>query len=328
MKFKVTEVLLNYGMPLVVRAKNEKGGEFIGVNYHDPEDGSPYSFYFVRPRPKILSEFLDQKIDLRYLITHGSYKAKYEASTWADVDEDFVAKTYEEVIPEDMLPEPRLFNPTPTPRSSAVDKRKILIDGRWDVADLSLFSDLVRDTYSFAYALTKSKVSLTLKSIFERYPWRGGSSSLAFFNSLSDFIKKDESVKVTKMQYASPGFLEFSLRSDVADLIKSLVIDINSNESSAGRAYDEARSYLRDKDWLTQSEEDIPDLTPEQIAEVEKIMSDLCEGLGLVDFKTHIFELSANNHLAGVKILLAFYRRLKKFADYSATGKAVEIFAA
>lgn len=327
MKMHVTEVLLNYGMPLIVMAKNDKGGRFIGVNYEDPEDGTPYSFYFVRPKPRTLTDFIDQKIDLRYVITHGSYKAKFNATTWGDVGEEFLVASFAEEISEDLLPAPRLFNPTPISRSSAVGKRKVLIDGRWDASDLSLFSDLIEDCYSFAYALTKDKANIRLKTIFQHYPWRGGSSSVGFFNDLGRFIRRDEGLKVTQMQYASPGFIEFSLREDVAELIKSLVVDINSPESSAGKAYKEARTYLRDKSWLTSSEQDIPKLSDVEVAEMKDIMDDLCSSLCLTDYRDHIFELSESNYLAGTKILLAFYRRLKKFADYSATGKAVEVFS-
>lgn len=326
MNVTISEVLLNYGMPLVVVAKNDKGGVLVGVNYFDPEDGEPYKFYFVQPKSKILSGFLEQKIDLRYLVLHGCYKQKFKADTWGDAGQQFKLEKLSEELTEEMLPAPRLFNPAPAPRSVAVTKRKIEIDGRWDVGDLSLFSDLVRDCYSFAYALTRNKPSLALKSIFQRFPWRGGSSSLNFFRSLSDNIRRDESMNVTRMQYASPGFIEFSLRDDVADLIKALVVDINLPDSLAGKSYKSARVYLRDKDWLTQSEDDIPVLTEMEKDELKEIIDNLCDCLGLVGYKGHISILSQGNELAGVKILLAFYRRLKKFADYSSTGKAVEIF--
>ncbi|SPO53208.1 conserved protein of unknown function [Pseudomonas sp. JV551A1] len=328
MKITVTQVLLNYGMPLVVLAKNEQGGVFLGINYDDPEDGTPYSFYFIRPRSKQLRSFMNQKVDLRYVILHGCYKQKYVASTWGDEKEEVTLGKLEIELTEEMLPAPRLFNPTPAPRSAAVTRRKIEIDGRWDVADLSLFSDLIRDCYAFGHALLRDTSTLALKQIFQHYPWRGGGSSLGFFRDLSDNINADELMKVTKMQYASPGFIEFSLRDDVADLIKTLIVEINLPESPAANSYYEAREYLRVRNWLTRSEDEIPDLSQDEKDRVKAIMDDLCEKFGLIDYRDHIFELSQNDELAGVKILLAFYRRLKKFADYSATGKAVEIFTA
>lgn len=325
MKLVISEVVLNYGTPLVVIARSERSEAFVGINYNDPEDGTPCSFYFVRPRSRFLNQFLEQKIDLRYLVIHGSYSRRLHAVTWGDLGEEVVCTKFVGELVEDMLPAPRLFNPNPLPRSQLVSRKKILIDGRWDVGDLSLFSDLIRDCYSFAHALIKGP-TLSLRMAFEHYPWRGGSSSLNFFREIGSAINSDERVKLTQMKYASPGFIEFSLREDVADLIKALVEDINLPESMAKSAYIEARSYLRSKDLLTRSEEDVRDFTEVEKAELNGVMNELCEAFGLSSYRENIIGLSQQDVLAGIKILLAFYRRLSKFADYSATGKAVGIF--
>ncbi|MGZ2928359.1 MULTISPECIES: hypothetical protein [Pseudomonas aeruginosa group] len=325
MKLTISEIVLNYDVPLVVMAKAEKGNTFVGINFEDKEDGTPCSFYFVQPRRKLLAQFMEQKVDLRYLVTHGSYSRKFTAKTWAELGSEVVCSKLEGSIEEDMLPAPRLFNPNPLPRSQAVSRKKIQIDGRWDVGDLSLFSDLIRDCYSFAHALIKGP-TLQLRTAFEHYPWRGGSSSLNFFKEIGEQINSDERVKLTRMQYASPGYIEFSLREDVSELIKDLIEDINLQDSLAKSSYDKARSYLRDKGWLRLAEEDLRGFTPVELVELDALLSELCEAFGLDGYKSNIVGLSRNNVLAGIKILLAFYRRLSKFADYSATGKAVEIF--
>lgn len=325
MKLTVTEIILNYNVPLVVMAKNSKEGVFVGINYGGEDDGVPCFFYFVQPRRKFLHQFLEQKIDLRYLITHGSYKRKFSANTWADLGSEVACSKLESEITEEMLPAPRLFNPNPVERSQAVSRKKIQIDGRWDVADLSLFSDLIRDCYSFTHALIKGPTR-QLRAAFEHYPWRGGSSSLNFFKEIGELVSSNERVKLTRMQYASPGYIEFSLRDDVSELIKDLVEDINLRESPAKLSYDKARNYLRDKGWLRLAEEDVRTFTSAEIVELDALLGELCESFGLDIYKDNIVGLSKNNVLAGIKILLAFYRRLSKFADYSATGKAVEIF--
>ncbi|UCR87217.1 hypothetical protein [Pseudomonas chlororaphis] len=321
----VYKVLLHYEVPLVVLAKNKQAQNYLGINYDDGEQAC--KFYFSRIAPDVLKLLLYEKIDVRYAVTRG-HKGKYElAELWGRIGE--TCKTIKtEEISEDLLPQPGMFLPGHAPLSSSSKVKIVDIDGRWEVSDLKKFSDLVQDCYAFGYALLGATGAVSkreIERVFHKYPWRGGFSSVNFFRSLYKGIPGQDRAQIKSIEYASPGFVEFVVNETVADSIRDLIIDLNDDESLATATYKDVYRRLQDKGWLGQSEDDLF-LHADEKEELRDLLGTACTAFGLNNYENHIIGLACEDMLASVKIVLAYYRRLKNLADYVATGKAQNVF--
>ena len=328
MKYKKIELiikkhLLIYDAPLVVYAEDQKGNPFIGINYGDGD--SSYLFYFSRIKESNFELFCQQRIDARYLVTNLRIGLPQFGEGWATLNDPISTISHTD-IDEDLLPESGMFIPQLEPTS--LSTRNISIDGRWGIEDMSRFSDLIQDSYAFVYALIGKGTSATkwkMGALFNRYPWRGGFSSVNFFNDLYKLIPINERAEIRSIKYASPGTIRMNMDDDVADLIRSFVDDLNNQESIGRAAYKEARDYLKAKGWLGKAKDDIEFLAQDKERLLEYIVK-LSNAFNLEAHVDDIVRFSNSDPLGSVKILLAYFRRLSGLADYAATGKAQNLF--
>lgn len=324
-KITVKDTLLSYEEPLVILGEGPDKRKYIGINYDLSENG--YKFYFCRVKPDSLKKLYAEKIDLHYVITK-LHTGKYEVTEGLGQIGDILSTKKLDKLDPEMLPEPGLFIPKSRGITTGNERRIVDIDGRWGIGDLRKFSDLVEDCYGFGLALqgsfgaySQSKVT----ELFQKYPWRGGFSSLNFFSELCTNIPIEKRAEVSKIQYASPGEIEFSMDGLVADSIRELILDINEPESEAQKTYKETHRWLEDKRWLSKSGIELF-LDASDNDDLTKKLELMCEKFGLGEISKRVLELGQNDPLSAVKIILAYYRRLKQLADYVATGKAQNIF--
>lgn len=323
-KLTIKRSLLTYDAPLIVYAEDNKNNPYIGMNYGDGENG--YLLYFVQVKPVNIELFFQQRLDARYLITRLRIGQPQFGEGWATEDEIFSTISGNE-IEEDLLPETGLF--IPKQDSNNLCTRKVNIDGRWGIEDMSRFADLTQDSYAFVYALIGKGNTLTkrkMSELFGRYPWRGGFSSVNFFNDLYKLIPINERAEIRSIQYASPGTIHMYMDKDVAKLISSFVENLNSEESSGREAYKEAREFLKAKGWLGKAKDDIVFLSQDEEILLDYVRK-LSNAFGLEENIDDIVQFSNSDPLGSVKILLAYFRRLSGLADYAATGKAQNLFS-
>lgn len=325
-KLTVSEVLLAYEAPLVVLAEGPKNKLYIGVNYADGEDS--YLFYFARVQQPDLAQLYQSRIDVRYLVTRLKL-GKYElGEVWGDAG-DVVTTSATDLVQSDWLPKPGMFLSHPAIGAQKAEFRTVHIDGRWGIDDLRRFSDLVQDCYAFVFALSgvgPATAKQGIAGLFRRYPWRGGFSSVNFFDDLYKLIPASERADIRSIQYASPGTIELRMNGGVADSIRRLIVGLDEENNRASITYTDVRAWLRSRGWLGKAKEDLR-LTDADNGELLERFRLLCSVLGLSTREDDILGLASSDPLGAVKILLAYYRRLAGLADYVATGKAQDIFA-
>ena len=317
---------MEYDVPLIVIAHDVKEKKYIGVNYGDGEKA--YLFHFSRVLDEHINDLYEQRFDLRYLITKMRRGQSQLAEILGMVGEAFKA-TPTKVLEEDWLPETGLFLTDEYRQAKQNANSVVHIDGRWDIDDLNKFSNLVQDAYAFVYALNRNgnqKTRNVIAEQFHKYPWRGGFSSVNFFSEIYRAIPTDDRAKIRKIQYASPGTIEFTMKPEVSASIHDFVTNINSANSIARDSYNESRKYLRDKKWLGSAKIDL-ELKSQDNDELLVHVAKLATAFSLDHHKDDILGLANRDPLAAVKILLAYFRRLEGLADYVATGKAQKLFA-
>lgn len=323
-KLKVTNTLLEYERPLVISAQDSKGRTYVGVNFEEEENG--YYFYFAQIRESTLKQFREGSCDLLYALTHKRLGKYRYGISWGEISNEIQTHIFNDLKPEN-LPKPGLFIPAPE-KSGTTELREVKIDGRWGINDLRKFSDSVQDCYAFVFALTKRGSDTTQQKIielFRKYPWRGGYSSVNFFDDLYKTIPFKDRATISSIQYASPGEIVLNMDGEVANAISNLVQSINKEDDCASSCYSEVHKWLREQGWLGKSARDLR-LNPRNRKELLRNSSRLATAFGLSSQVDHILNLSKSDPLGAVKILLAYYRRLKRLADYVATGKASELF--
>lgn len=320
----IKRTLLCYEAPLVVLAMDSRGAELVGVNYGDTDVG--YQFYFSRVKPAPLQNFLEGGVDLLYLLTKKHTGKFHLGSGWGAKDE-LISTKLVDAIDSKLFPDPGVFMPAP-PVEASTAKRTVHIDGRWGINDLRKFSDLVQDCYAFVFALKGRGTADTrdrVTELFQKYPWRGGFSSVNFFDDLYRLIPSAQRASISRIQYASPGTIELQMNKDVAATIRKLCEAINENDSAIVETYDEVHNLLTERNWLGRSAADLL-LSSADRRELLDIAARLAQSFGLSNQQQYLLELSNSDPLATVKILLAYYRRLEGLADYVATGKAGDLF--
>ncbi|MGF6526056.1 hypothetical protein [Variovorax sp. PvP013] len=322
----ITEVLLRYDEPLVVVARNAVDDKkYVGINYGDGAAG--YLFYFARVNHHNLQLLYEQRIDVRYLITKLKQGKYLLGQGWGSKEEVFRVHAVKELDPE-FLPETGMFIFHHALTSPQSELRTVHIDGRWGIEDLRKFSDLVQDAYAFVYALSGAGATSTkqrMGELFRKYPWRGGFSSVNFFDDLYKIIPSPNRAQVREIQYASPGFIKLKMDGEVATSISDFITTINQKDSDATTAYNDARATLRARNWLGKAKDDL-DLSEQDVGMLIDLVNKLSNAFGLSIQVEEIVQFAGSDPLGAVKILLAYYRRLAGLADYVATGKAQQLF--
>lgn len=326
-KLIIEKILLSYEIPLIALAKKKNGDFYLGVNYDDGEKA--FKFYFSKIKSEHLKSLYAEKIDVHYAVTK-LHTGKYElGEVWGTVGEELKTKSSVE-LPTGALPEPGMFIPGHAESLGLNSNFKVVdIDGQWEISDLKIFSDSVQDCYSFGYALLEATGKATknkITALFHKHPWRGGFSSVNFFKELYQNIPSQDRAEIKQIAYASPGEIKFYMNGDVADSIRKLVNLINEENSPSFKAYKETRRYLQDLGWLGKSESDI-ELSAQEVNDLTVCLKSTCKAIGIEDSTDHILtNLAGGDPLAGIKMVLAYHRRLQALADYVATGKAQNIF--
>jgi hypothetical protein len=325
-KITVKEVLLRYDVPLAVWAVDDKKSHYFGINYGDGEKAHLY--YFARIKSETLRKLFEERIDARYVLTKQKLGKYHVAEFWGEVGDTTPTKSVDSIA-EEILPDPGMFIPFSLSQHAARDVKRVNIDGRWGISDLRKFSDLVQDAYSFVYALSERGSRVTqnhIESLFVRYPWRGGFSSVNFFDNLYSIIPPEDRADIRTIAYASPGEITLKLDGSVADSIREFVYKIIDDDAQISKDYKDAYRWLQDNQLLSSSTQDKLLTSSEHLFLTEQLER-LCVSFGLEDHKSKILAFSQSDPLAATKILLAYYRRLNALADYVATGKAQDLFS-
>lgn len=206
------------------------------------------------------------------------------------------------------------------------DKIKLKLDGRWGLEELS---DVTKDfiqLYGFAYSLTPGlPVSRReeLDYIYAKFPWRGGYSTVNFFNQLFHKIPHQLRPQIQRIQYASPGFIElsllFSAAVTVAGIVRATCFSINKAHDTYRNIQKAAVDHELSKINLARQQ---LDLTKHQQAfcresskDLEQLFQLTAEQIALIDQRTE------GNPAMKLKILLSVFRRVEPIAEQQAQGK-------
>ncbi|HEY2159414.1 MAG TPA: hypothetical protein VGH33_27560 [Isosphaeraceae bacterium] len=140
-------------------------------------------------------------------------------------------------IPLDYRPTEGTYLPSES-KGLADHTYAVVVEGSWTVWELGEFPSKFAKIYSLLYALNVLKLPQ-----LDRFPWRGGFSSMYFFNWAAHSIPSEDRPIVSAMQYASPGFMRFSLHGGTAEQVTLCVR--REGDVSIKEAYIQLSEYIR-----------------------------------------------------------------------------------
>lgn len=199
---------------------------------------------------------------------------------------------------------------------------RIALNGRWELTDLSEFSRVYTQVYSFFYVVDERfedllQIDLTMFSV---HPWRGGYSAVNFYRSLWQFVRRDDRPTVKQIRYSSPGFIELGLVVSTAVGVKIAVSNLLDVARKVSDTYHEIYRSMQERKLLRidvlRHERAFAE---ETIQFCEQARDRLGNAMGLEDVGR--LDGLTGSPLGTLKILLSLYRRLRVLADLHEDGK-------
>jgi len=200
---------------------------------------------------------------------------------------------------------------------------RIPIDGEWDLVDLSTFPQLYRQLYSVVYSFEVEIPAIKEEIVnesFIRHPWKGGFSTINWFNDLYYAIPSKDRPKIKSIQYASPGWIDLDVLVTAAASLQVMVVAVLFAVRQGNKTYSQIQNGIQERRL-----NEIKLQRRKLILDRERLqfVTESCEKLAqLMGFK-HLKEMHkrTGNALVSLKMLLAMYRRLRELSEFEVGGK-------
>jgi hypothetical protein len=203
---------------------------------------------------------------------------------------------------------------------------RLRLDGRWGLEELSDTTKDYIQLYGFAYSLLPDLPIARREEIdyiYGKFPWRGGYSTVNFFNQLFHKIPPKLRPQVRRIQYASPGFIELTELLLVAQTVAAIVTTVCTSLKSVHELYRSIQKASVDYELskINLAKEGL-ELKQRQITFCDNSSKRLVEALGLSKMQERLIDQKVQGNPAmKLKILLSVFRRVEPLAKKQAEGK-------
>lgn len=322
----ILQTLVYCDGPQLVIGEDGRKCKYLALAIAHPT--SQYGFLAVQVTEEMLEDYLSESVDLRFVFKRPKRDKYFLFDLQVEKNGRYSLIELNRVE-DDWLPEAGFFARSHTEEepvnatSLQTATLDIGIDGRWDIQDLSQFPNKFADAYSFLHAVRSTGQrgnDYSLGELFERYPWRGGFSSVGFYNGLYMRIPRNQRLVVKEIRYASPGTIKITALPGIADEIQRMVEACNNNWRNVQEAYKELHNGMSERDLLGLSHREVK-LSHNDNAFLERACKALSEVIGF-DYLPRVHKLAGSDWLATAKIVASFYRRVEELADFYESGKA------
>lgn len=199
---------------------------------------------------------------------------------------------------------------------------RIELDGRWSLQDFSRFGNEYLQAYAFFYAIEAKSAAVVADELdsdghvdyaFRAFPWKGGWSTVDFYNILAHAVPEEHRPRIIAIQYASPGYLDLGLWILAARSLAKTVKIVAESLDSLNSTYSNIRKGMSERK-LAKIDVRRAELTlkREELAFAEDSARQLATGMGI----TSLDQLQglSPNWLGTLKILMSLFRRIKPLA--------------
>jgi hypothetical protein len=329
-KAKFVQTLVFYDGPQLILLSAANGHHLLAAAVE--KEGYQYPFFACEIRDRLFQKYLDGKVDLHYVFRSSDVSKHYFFDYFKINNSEVSLKraSIDDIKNESYYPSPGFFSRDHTHSVDrqvlvSADKQIFNIDGSWEAQDFSRFYAKISDLYSFIAVtadLGKSANKFDTKRIstfVNRYFWRGGGSYVGFYNDISSEVQSQYPLRVSRIQYASPGQIELIGNSDNFQKLGNVISIFDVNKDSIKESYRKIYAILRKEKLLGEYAES--KFSSDAIeTQTQKECFSLAEKIGLDNYR-QLFDISDNNTLLFCKIVLSFYRRAKDFHQFHEEGR-------
>lgn len=207
-------------------------------------------------------------------------------------------------------------------------KTWLRLDGRWGLEELSETAKDYIQLYGFAYSLIPNLPRSRrdeLEYIYAKFPWRGGYSTVNFFNQLFHKIPPRLRPEIQRIQYASPGFIELTeiavVAASVAGIVKMVCSSIDVAHDTYRKIQKASVEHKLSRINLANKE---LEFSQKQIDFCEDSSKKLVKLFGLTEAQEEIIDQRVQGSpIMKLKMLLSVFRRVEPLAKKQSEGKLI-----
>ncbi|MBD8476458.1 hypothetical protein IFT98_19795 [Pseudomonas sp. CFBP 8770] len=279
---------------------------------------------------KSLREYLEQIKTLRDIYLESEWLVIFH--TGVSSKRSAFMRTSWDKLPELYLPEADSYL-TPEIATEAAEKLAeeiteayfLGLDGEMYIDDFSIVPKIYQQLYSFHYGLEhldRPAVQGALNRLAGS--WTGGFSAVHLFTGLNSVTPSIHRAKVTEIHFASPGHIQLDLLPDLARRIEISAAQIADDASFVAleQYYSTVYRYFRENKlsgFDDERELKDSDLQPETLSRLEEFVTYFFALMKWNDYRGG-FDFLNVDALHQLRVLLAYYRRLRKLRPYIIGG--------
>ena len=217
-------------------------------------------------------------------------------------------------IPGNYLPGPGVYIDYKPPRDDR--SYSVLIEGTLTNEQLSDIPSKYVQAYSFVYA-----VNVLQKGQFQSFPWRGGFSSMHFYRNLPNFVPAEDRARVQALQYASPGFIRFSVHRPTASFLGRRIAAFSDHRSDEHQHISRLLGYIAENK-LNDLRDTHPNTTDQEWEKYNnELFSRTKELLGSLEIADPQRVIPAmGSSFEAAKMTLSFTHRLRELTGFALDG--------
>ena len=322
--------LIEFEGPLLSLYKGELGGDLLYAWLDCTETRNRWCVIPVGR--KSLRDYLEQEKTLLELYKESEWLIIFHTGSVPNRRNSLQKITWQ-ALPREYLPDqdsyllPAIATEAAARLAQEVSEEYFLgLDGDMYIDDISTIPKIYQQLYSFHYGLEhldRDAVRGALSRLAGS--WTGGFSAVHLFTGLNAVTPSIHRAKVTEMRFNSPGHIKLDLLPDLAKRIEISASQIQNDESyiALEQYYSSVYTYFKVNKISGFDDERnsvIAKLTPEVVVRLNELIEFFFRLMQWEDYRSSFAYLNVDA-LHQLRVLLAYYRRLKKLRPYLTTGR-------
>lgn len=213
-------------------------------------------------------------------------------------------------------------------QSDRSDVIRITLDGDWGVEDFAEYLRVLTQAYSLTVAFEYEGAEIGIDEeryarTFTSHAWRGaGFSAANFYQDVRAIIPRPLRPQFVSIQYASPGWMELSLLAGAIWALSRIVRTVIATSRDATDYYNHLYKQLYERKLtVIETRQAEIDLLRKEHEFLKTSTDEFAKIIGVTNLD-RLRELTGNE-LSVLKILLGYFRFIRRLAKRQQEGKAV-----
>ncbi|MBF0589295.1 MAG: hypothetical protein HQL53_09210 [Magnetococcales bacterium] len=331
----IKQTLIFYDAPQMLLLSGQDDNPIVALAVDHEDMADPFfACYVTKPH---WQQYLSGKVDLRYLYDNPMFGNHYFFDL-ESVEEDkrvnLTKATPAQVKDEEAYwPGHGFFSYNHTEEIEGHQKvktneQRLFIDGTWDTTEFSDFMRSLSGIYDIHVLNDFIGISnkaaeqgwQRLKSAIAKRRWTAGGSYINFFSNLLGAAElNNQPMRLSGIQYASPGHLNFSCNKATYEAAIHTLQNYEMTEEEASKAFQHINKVLDREKLKTASPE--AEFSSDDIRDHVQDSADVLLRATGIKRPDKIRQLCDDNILVYAKVSLAMFRRYKNAHAYISKGR-------